>query len=884
MENMPILSVKLKMPQPRKNYIVRHHLYERLRNLFDYKVTIIKAGAGCGKTTLFSSFAIESELEHVRWITLDENANQSFVFWNYVIEAVKDYIEDTKADFQTFFDSNMQKENLWQILSLFVNKLNINHDIVLVLDDFQVITDEFLISTINFFLENMPECVHLVLLTRELPEIYLGALAIEDQLLIFDEDTIRMNDKESREFLLQTLKLHKEEDEIHSMIEASEGWIGGLQLLAMAAKDRTFQMTGNLKASHRVLNDYITKEIFEYLTEEEQEFLVETSILRYFNQAICNQYQPELDFNAMMESILQKNLFVINIDEAEGIYRYHAILVEYLKGLYDKMEDTKKKEWHNLAAKIYQDMGDYEESLYHLFCVQEYEKIMELILKMPQTALTFSYLIKVPMEEISKNTDFAYQYFFYYYASVDEEACEKIYNYIKLHMKDDKTFEAFKRSNMFYNDKWEFNSANILSIKQISELPLNSVTTAFLLIKEAYFLYAASNYQEALKYLDCAEEVYRKTGNIYIGFFAISEKAQIYEDMGELLEALNLYQQMQTMIDQVKSLASSYYIGIAGVYIRQLLLDKTYEVLEQARESLKDDSNNSIERAFQYNLAEYYYLIGDDQKTEQLIKEVLGTDQLQNIYYSARILRYPIYRGNHKELAIAFARGYEADKNKVMNNDCELLYANILYEDGDKNKAIKLIDDMIANARKTQNKLKIVEGDLLKTRILLDNAGDQKEIKNLFIEAISYAAVNRIAHPFWFERATTERIGTIMKEELKEELSVDEYEFLELVLHVDLKHGIRVEGGMLDNNTLDGSLQNQQLLTNDRNSSNAVLDQLTEREKDVLNEMALGNTNMQIAENLCVSLATVKTHINNIYSKLGVNNRIAAINKVKDNY
>lgn len=75
----------------------------------DYKGRIVKAGAGCGKTTLLSSFVEETKMENVKWMMLDENANQTFVFWNYVIEVVKEYLGDTKGDFQTFFDNNMQK-------------------------------------------------------------------------------------------------------------------------------------------------------------------------------------------------------------------------------------------------------------------------------------------------------------------------------------------------------------------------------------------------------------------------------------------------------------------------------------------------------------------------------------------------------------------------------------------------------------------------------------------------------------------------------------------------------------------------------------------------------------------------------------------------------
>ncbi|MFA9377295.1 MAG: LuxR C-terminal-related transcriptional regulator [Lachnotalea sp.] len=857
---IPILSVKLKMPQPRKNYIIRQKLFDQLERLKECKVTIIKAGAGSGKTTLLTSFIKETKLENAKWITLDENANQAFVFWNYVIEAVKEYLEDSKADLQAFFDSNMQKENLWQILSLFVNKLSVEKDIVLVLDDFQIVTDAFLISTIDYFIENMPFNMHLVLVAREIPQIYLGEIAIEDNLIIMDEDTIRLTKEESRDFLINTLKLKKEEEQITAMIEASEGWIGGLQLLAMAAKSQNTQVIGNFNVSNRVLNDYITKEIFNYLSEEEQEFLIETSILRYFNKNICQKYKLEIMFDSMMESILQKNLFVINIDDAEGIiYRYHAIMVEYLNSLFEKQEDKKKNQFHNLAASIYQEEGDYEESLYHLFAVEEYEKIMNLILKMPQTALTFSYLMKVPMEQISKNTDFAYQYFFYYYASVDEEACKKIYHFIKENLKEDKTFEAFRRSNMFLNTDWDFQNTNILSLKQIKELPLNSNTIAFLLIKEAYFLYANAKLQEAVAYLNCAGEVYKKTGNIYIGFFVFAEKAQIYEDMGELSLCLSLYKEMEQMISQVKSLACSYYIGIAGVYIRQLKLNKAFEMLENTKKFMTPASDN-IERAYKYTLAEYYYLIGEDAKTEAILVDAMGQEAFLNIYFSARLLRYPIYRGQHNDLLNQFVNEYEAMKNPVENMDCKLLYASIQYEMGNKEKALFQVEELIAKARKSQNKLKIVEGDLLKSRILIENQGDKRDIQNLFIESVSYAIEDGIAHPFWFEKKTTNRIVNELRMELEKELSKEEMEFVSSILTADPKHGIQEKTEY---------------------KKERYQDELTEREKEVLLELSKGSTNMQIAENLCVSLATIKSHINNIYGKLGVNNRVAALNKAK---
>lgn len=832
--------------------MVRKDLFKKLDQIIQYRITVVKAGAGSGKTTLVSSFVKETVLADVKWVALDENMNEAFVFWKYVIEALKDYLGTESKDFQTFFDSNIQKENLWQILSLFMNKLSVPEEIVLVLDDFHLISEPFLISTMDFFIKNMPDNMHLVVLTREIPGIYLGTLSLEGKVIIIDEDDIKLSEMESRKFLLDTLGLKKNEEQLQNMIASSEGWIGGLQLMAVSMTDQGSSFMHSLKLSNRIMEDYITKEIYQFLTPEEQNFLTKTSILGYFNEKICEQYLPECDFRTMMESIVQKNLFVISIDETEGVYRYHAILSEYLNGNFEKLGEEKKK-LRILAADIYHELGDYEESLRHMFAVQEYELIMSRLLKMPQTSLTFTYIMKVPMDEIQKNTDFAFQYFFCHYASMQVEECEKIFHFINEKMNNNETILAFKHTDMFFSVNWDFKKVNILSLEQIKKLPLNRVTMAYLLIKEAYFLFVSCRNEDAMEYLNEAEKVYKETGNIYIGFFVMAEKAQILEDIGELYLCLQIYKAMEPFLEKINSLSSSFYIGIAGVYIRQLFLNKAKDALEKAKSFIPKEAIN-VDSAYQYTLAEYSYIIGNAEETERIIFNMKNQEVYQNIVYSARLLRYPIYRGKHKELAMKFAEDYQSagDFAKVM--DTQLLYAGIQFEAGAISEALDLVDKIIARARKSQNKLKIIEGDLLKARILLESDQNKREIQNLLIEAVSYAYSNSVAISFWFEKQTVESILQKMGDEIHKKLSEDEWKFLHSILKAD------AQAGLEENFHSDFDL--------------------TVREQEVLNELAKGCTNKQIADNLCISLATVKSHIINIYGKLGVNNRVAAINKM----
>lgn len=852
-QSMPVLSMKFKIPQPRKNYISRPILFEKLGAIEKIKLTIVKAGAGSGKTTLLASFIKETAHRNVCFITLDENMNQVFVFWKYFMEGTKNYLEDSATDFESWFNGTIQKDTLWQLLSHYMNKIDREQDITVVLDDFQCITEKFLISTIDFLIQNMPDNLHLVLLTRAMPDIYLGTVSMEDKLLFIDEQELRMTREESRAFLLHTLNAGIREEELLRMVDNSNGWVGGLQLMAVAAKEQSRSVIPEFNTANRLIEDYITNEIYGYLSEEEREFLKRTSLLGYFNQRICRQYIPQYNFQDMMGAILNKNLFVVSIDEEAQVYRYHSIMRDYLNSRFDN-DQEQKRALHNLAAEIYYGAGDYEESLNQLFAAHEYEKIMNQLLKMPQNSLTFSYIVKVPMEEIIKNTDFAYQYLFCYYINMDVDTCGRIYELIKNSLKEDATFEAIQHVNMFFDVPWQINNVNIVSLEQIEAMALNPVTKAYLLIKEGYFLFISDQYTEALQYLDKAHEIYERSGNAYIETFVLAEKTQILEDLGELKQSLFLYRQMKNKIEGIPTMLPSYYIGISGVYIKQLAITRAKEALRLAKEAITIPVEN-VNSAYLYTLAELAYITGEPQKTEEIITQLAKGQMYSGIIFSARLLRYPIYRGRHRELAAQYIQDYQKAEKLYKNLEMELLYVGIIYENGDVGKAIRLVDALITKARKLQNKLKIVEGALLKVRILLEKKDSARDVLNLFIEAVSYAFVNTIALPFWFEKETVIRVLEQFKPELLEKLSAKELDFVQNITKSDQDNGLEPK-------------------------KERAYD-LTERELEVLKELEKGGTNKQIAENLCISVATVKSHIINIYGKLGVNNRVAAVNKIK---
>jgi LuxR family maltose regulon positive regulatory protein len=65
-------------------------------------------------------------------------------------------------------------------------------------------------------------------------------------------------------------------------------------------------------------------------------------------------------------------------------------------------------------------------------------------------------------------------------------------------------------------------------------------------------------------------------------------------------------------------------------------------------------------------------------------------------------------------------------------------------------------------------------------------------------------------------------------------------------------------------------------------SPETLVEPLSDREMEVLRLINEGLSNQQIAKNLSVAPSTIKTHINNIYGKLGVQTRVQALNRARE--
>ncbi len=309
-----ILATKLYVPPPRLQIVHRAHLIERLsvglrqNQGFGRKLTLICAPAGFGKTTLISEWIqtfrqaaataspssarpLSLPIAHaVAWLSLDEKDNDPARFLTYLVAA----LQTVKAEFGAGVMAALQSPQSPTIDTLLTTLLNeistLTEPFVLVLDDYHAIESKAIDSALTFLLDHLPPQMHLVITTREDPNLPLARYRARAQLTEVRANDLRFTPAEAADFLNQVMGLKLSREEITSLESRTEGWIAGLQLAALSMQGRSDTSTfiRAFTGDHHFILDYLVEEVLHHQPAAVRHFLLQTAILDRLCGALCD--------------------------------------------------------------------------------------------------------------------------------------------------------------------------------------------------------------------------------------------------------------------------------------------------------------------------------------------------------------------------------------------------------------------------------------------------------------------------------------------------------------------------------------------------------------------------------------------------------------------
>jgi LuxR family maltose regulon positive regulatory protein len=407
MQQHSLLQTKLYIPPVRPELVSRPRLTERLNEGLHRKLTLISAPAGFGKTTLVCEWvqAMRGATPPipVAWLSLDEGDNDPVRFLAYVIAA----LQTTKADIGSGVLSALQSPQPPPVEAVLISLINeiaaLPDSTILVLDDHHTIESSPVDDALAFLLERLPPQMHLVVATREDPHLPLARLRARGQSTELRAIDLRFTISEAAQFLTQAMGLDLSAEDIAALERRTEGWIAGLQLAALSMQERrdTSSLVRSFAGTHRYVLDYLVEEVLEQQSESVQTFLLQTAILDRLTGSLCDAVRfgtaesadrsartasssgPALtdqdNGQSILEMLERANLFIIPLDDERRWYRYHHLFADLLRQRLNQTQPEQLPVLHRRASEWYEQDGLIDEAIEHALRSEDFERAADMI-------------------------------------------------------------------------------------------------------------------------------------------------------------------------------------------------------------------------------------------------------------------------------------------------------------------------------------------------------------------------------------------------------------------------------------------------------------------------------------------------------------------------
>ncbi|MBI4670994.1 MAG: LuxR family transcriptional regulator, partial [Chloroflexi bacterium] len=399
----PILATKLYIPQSRQKVVVRPRLSEQLNEVLRRKLTLISAPAGFGKTTLLSEWC-NLQSAPIAWLSLDEGDSAPARFLAYLVAALQTLAPSKAEGIAPQIGEGVlavlqapQPPPPEAILTVLVNEIAAIPDhFILVLDDYHLMDGAQIDQALTFLVEHLPPQMHLVIATRQDPQLPLSQLRARAQLTELRAADLRFTFAEAAEFLNRVMGLNLSAQNIAALEMRTEGWVAGLQLAALAMSSNrtmhgqtdTASFIQSFTGSHRFVLDYLLEQVLQQQSEDIQSFLLCTSILDRLCGPSCDAVlrSPAGTGKETLAYLERANLFLFPLDNERHWYRYHRLFADLLRQrLQQKFapsiaeEGGGVAEFHQHASAWYEKNDLMFEAFQHAAAANDVERAERLL-------------------------------------------------------------------------------------------------------------------------------------------------------------------------------------------------------------------------------------------------------------------------------------------------------------------------------------------------------------------------------------------------------------------------------------------------------------------------------------------------------------------------
>jgi ATP/maltotriose-dependent transcriptional regulator MalT/DNA-binding SARP family transcriptional activator len=379
-----LLRTKLAPPRPYKRSLPRTALIARLREACDYRLTLVQAGTGYGKSTALAALANEDT--PIFWYSLDEADSDPQRFLSYLIATFELHLPQlSEAPAALLEEFSSAGSGAWvRVIDALVNALSaaLNAPALLAIDDYQFVADA---SEINALVERLlmylPPDLHIILTGRQvLNTPQLITWRAKGEVLEITHSDLAFQADEIAALFCDTYAMRLSSDDLAVLADKTEGWPIALHLVWQSLRNNTTMSVRDLLArgpnSLSVLFDYLARDVLDRQSQEVADFLRATAVLRELTPAACDAVTASSIGAALLDRLRELDLFVVALDEKH--YRYHHLFHDFLREQ-AALDPIELQTHHRRAAEYFQANDNLEEAIYHWLAAQADREAAEAI-------------------------------------------------------------------------------------------------------------------------------------------------------------------------------------------------------------------------------------------------------------------------------------------------------------------------------------------------------------------------------------------------------------------------------------------------------------------------------------------------------------------------
>lgn len=876
----PLVATKLNLPVLRHDVVVRPRLRRLLDRGLHAKLTLVSASAGFGKTTLLADWLANLVVAGglVAWLSLDDGDNEPSVFWAHLAAAIQTAFARAGTTSPDLPTSGPIEQGTVAIL---LNQLATTATpILIVLDDLHLADRADIHEQLAFFIEHLPPHIHVVISTRADPGIPLARLRARRDLVEVRSSDLRFTPDEVVAYLNDMAGISLSLADAATLESKTEGWIAALQLAVISLEGRDDPKTfiEAFAGSSRYIVDYLVEEVLARLPDDLRRFLMATAALRRMSAPLCDVVLGEADVSrSMLDRLERQNLFLVPLDAHRQWFRYHHLFADVLLAHLDAEQAQALPGIHRRASEWFEANGERAEAIHHALEAQNFEWAADLIeralpqvRKHRQEALFRSWMEGIPDAIVRSRPNLGVNYAGVLislgaFQGVEQrlldaetagaklDDCEALFAQVELY----RTALAQVRGDI---ERAAHHARRVLDLAPADDHLARSSAAGFLGIVS----WTAGDLEDAIGFWTECRDGLRNQGHIADVQGTTIALADIRMTQGRLHDAMRVCAEALDMASEVGGPVAR---GTADIHASLAMLQLERGTLEVAREHVAKSS----ELGEVFGLPQYPYRLrlaraglalaeGRPNDALSLLREAerrYVSDFFPNVRPIPALIASAQIRLGHLGEADRWVReaGVTVDDAPSYLREFEhIILARLLIARGGGaiGAALGLIDRLCDDAARGGRGGSQITLSILATLAHQARHDTRSALDSLRL-AIRLAEPEAIRRPFLDEG---ERLAALFTQLSKSERA----------------------------SAFVGSLVPSAGIPSPPKASGhpELIEPLSDRESDVLRMLRSDLSGPGIAQELAISLNTLRTHTKNIFEKLGVNSRRAAVRRAEE--